>query len=65
MMAGLEIKVLEPLFTKVRFWVGVPPPSPLPLVECLHQKQKVLSGVSGLCGLNGTALPEPNLFGQF
>ena len=27
MMAGLEIKVLEPLFAiKVRFWVGVPLP---------------------------------------
>ena len=65
MMAGLEIKVLEPLFTKVRFWVGVPPPSPLPLVECLHQKQKVLSGVSEQRASNGTAVPEPNLFGQF
>ena len=71
-MASLEIKVLEPLFAfKVRFWVGVPPPPPLPPVECFFSRlpakaKEVLSDVSRVCDLNGTAaVPQPNLFGQF
>ena len=42
-MAGLELKVLKvPLFVNLRFWVGVPPPPPLPPVECLPAKAKSL-----------------------
>ena len=53
-MAGLEIKVVKPLFAfKVRFWVGVPPPPPLPPVECFsavcQQTQKKSYQMSAGC----------------
>ena len=59
MMAGLEIKVLKPLFAKVRFWVGVA----VATGGMFSSKSKKSYRVSA--GLNGTAVPEPNLFGQF